>query len=166
VISASHKITSGQPVGSEAAIRTCVVAPLDGGATYRRALARRLGLEPLETAALLHVFAAGRLAAGELCSALALSSGQIDTLVERLIADGRLVRSAGPDAGLLAVAPRELERLAALMRPLDEELEALAAQMSADERAIVGRYLEAAAAVYERHAHAALDGDDPRSDSP
>jgi hypothetical protein len=155
----------GQPPGSvggnrgtptmsdgEAAIRACLSAPPVCGAAYRRALAHRLGLDSRETAALLHVSAAGRLTNGELGSALVLPAEEADALVERLVADGRLARSAD---GALEVAPPEAERLAALMRPLAEDLDAVAARLSAQERAIVGRFLEAAVAVSERHARAA-----------
>jgi hypothetical protein len=136
----------------DAPIRMCLSAPPVCGAAYRRALARRLGLDAREASALLHVLAAGRLTAAELGAALVLADDDARALVERLVAGGRLVRSADD---VIEVAPPEAERLAALTRPFNEDLDAVAARLSADERAVVGRFLEAAVAVSERHAREA-----------
>jgi DNA-binding MarR family transcriptional regulator len=136
----------------DATIRMCLSAPPVCGVAYRRALARRLGLDAQETGALLHVVAAGRLTAAELSAALVLPDGEVSALVERLVAGGRLVRSAGD---VIEVAPPEAERLAELMRPLNQDLDALAERFSPDERAVVGRFLEAVVDVTERHAREA-----------
>jgi DNA-binding MarR family transcriptional regulator len=136
----------------EAAIRQFLDEQNTYGARYRRALARRLGLDPHEAAALLHVVLAGRLTADELRLALVLPADEAVALVERMVAGGLLVRSTGQRGEEFEIALPTLERLAELTRPLVEDLDALATRLSPDERAIVGRFLEEVVAVNERHA--------------
>lgn len=138
--------------GGDAAIRQFLDEQNTYGARYRRALARRLELDPYETAALLHVSLAGRLTVGQLGLALVLQQDEATALVDRMASWGLLVRSDGPDGDQFEVALPTLERLAGLTQPLVEDLDALAAQLSADERAIVGRFLEEVVLINERHA--------------
>jgi DNA-binding MarR family transcriptional regulator len=150
--------------GSEAAIRRFLDEQHTFGARYRRALARRLGLDPYETAVLLHVALAGPLSPGELASALVLPPHEAGKLVERMVADGNLV-AVGPARERFGVSLPTAERLAAFTRPLVQDLDALAARLSPEERAIVGRFLEEIVCINERHAEdaarRAIEGDDP-----
>jgi len=132
----------------QAAIRKPMPAPLECVGAYRRALARWLGLGSREAAALLHVRAAGSLTADALRLALVLSAEEAEALVDGLVARGRLVVCGDR----LRLTPPEAERLAVLLQPFVDALDAVGARLSPHERAIVGRYLEAAVAVGERHA--------------
>jgi DNA-binding MarR family transcriptional regulator len=138
--------------GGEAAIRQFLDEQNTYGARYRRALARRLELDPYEAAALLHIALAGNLTASQLSLALVLPEDEATALVDRMAASGQLVRSDGPAEAQFGIALPALERLARLTRPLVEDLDALAAKLSPEERTIVGRFLEEVVLINERHA--------------
>ena len=95
---------------------------------------------------------AGRLTAGELRLALVLPEDEATALVDHMVAGGHLVRCAGERGEELEIALPTLERLALLTRPLVEDLDALATNLSAEDRAIVGRFLEEVVVINERHA--------------
>jgi hypothetical protein len=147
----------------EAAIRQFLDEQNTYGGRYRRALARRLDLDPYEVAALLHVALATQLTARELSFALVLPEAETTALVDRMVAHGLLVRSGAR----LGIALPARERLARLTRPLVEDLDALARRLSPEERAIVGRFLDEVVAINERHAddvaRRALECDSPPS---
>jgi DNA-binding MarR family transcriptional regulator len=148
---------------SEAAIRQFLDEQHTYGGRYRRALARRLELDPYETAALLHVARAGQLTARELSVALVQPADETTALVDRMVAHGLLVRSAAT----FGIALPARERLARLTRPLVEDLDALARRLSPEERAIVGRFLEEVVTINERHADdAARQAFEPRGSPP
>jgi hypothetical protein len=119
------------------------------GARYREALARRLGFDAHEAAALLHMALVGRLTAEQLSLGLVLPAEETAALIERLISRGHVVRSARDEFG---VALPTLERLAEITRPLVRDLDALAAQLSEHDRAVIGRFLEAVVEIDERYA--------------
>lgn len=139
----------------EAAIRQFLGEQNTYGARYRRALARRLELDPFEAAAVLHIARAGPLTAAELGLALVLPAAEASALADRMVAGGQLVRFTGERGDEFGAALPTLERLARLTRPLVEDLDQLATRLSAEERAIVGRFLEEVVAINERHADAA-----------
>lgn len=137
------------------------------GSRYRRALARRLGLEPDELAVVLHL-GRGEMTAGQLSHAVVLGVAEIMSLIEKLEDAGHVVRRAhAEDPQLVAVALSEstLSELEAVMRPLVEDLDALAAQLGSREREVVGRFMEAVTSISEREAElaarAVLEGDGP-----
>jgi hypothetical protein len=146
----------------EAAIRQFLDEQNTYGGRYRRALARRMELDPYEAAALLRLALATQMTAGELGIALVLPEDETAALVDRMIAHGLLVRSGAK----LGVALPARERLARLTRPLAADLDALARRLSPEERAIVGRFLEEVVTINERHADDVARRAIERSDSP
>ncbi|MGH2944877.1 MAG: hypothetical protein ACRDPC_01150 [Solirubrobacteraceae bacterium] len=92
---------------------------------------------------------AGRLTAAELSLALVLPLDEARAAAERLVARGHFVRSSGERFG---IGLPSLERLAAFTRPLADDLDAVAARLSPEERRIVGRFLEEVVLIVERHA--------------
>jgi DNA-binding MarR family transcriptional regulator len=119
----------------------------------RTRIARRLGLHPSELAALDHVEAHGTLAPHELRRLLGLSSGGVTMLGQRLERLGQLERRPHPRdrrSHVVALTPRARERLAAERAPVDAELDAALADLSAAERARLARLLADATAILER----------------
>jgi DNA-binding MarR family transcriptional regulator len=136
------------------------------GARYRRALARRMDLEPDGLAALLHLALAGRMSAGQLSFALVLPILETTALIDRLESDGHLSRAADPHGGdfeVVAMTRATGQRLAELTRPLVDDLDAIAERYTSEERAVIGRFLSDVVTSNERHAEAvarrALEGE-------
>lgn len=123
------------------------------GARYRRALARGMGLEPNELAALLHLAWARQMSLEEISFALVLPLGQASALVDRLESAGYVSRAGDPD--VVAMTLVTAERLAELTGPLVDELDAIAERYTPAERALIGRFLLEVVTSNERHAEAA-----------
>jgi DNA-binding MarR family transcriptional regulator len=137
------------------------------GSNYRRALARRFGLDPQEMAAVLHL-ARGELTAGQLSHALVLSVEDVVALVDGLEEAGHAVRrphAEDPHVAAVALSAATLVRLEETTRPLVVELDALAMRLQPHERETIGRFLEAVTLISEREAEAAaravVEGDAP-----
>jgi DNA-binding MarR family transcriptional regulator len=113
---------------------------------YATALARRLKLNLSEVAALEHLAAKEEGTASELAARLGLSSGAVTALTDRLERAGHLERHQHPydrRSRLLRPTPRALTEIRQQLRPLASEVEQIAAALSTEERAVVGRFLEA-----------------------
>jgi DNA-binding MarR family transcriptional regulator len=116
---------------------------------FAAAMARRTGLGLSEMAALEHLqHSRGGLTPTELGRRLSLSSGAITALVDRLERTGHVQRRPNP-----------ADRRSSVVLPVPEGLEEVgrhfvpvAAELTDKERAVVGRYLEAASEVFRRHA--------------
>jgi DNA-binding MarR family transcriptional regulator len=113
-------------------------------------VARRLGAPPAEFKAMDHLQEAGELTPGQLADRLALSSGAVTALIDRLERLGWAERVPHPsDRRSLIVrktggADTEAMKL---YGPLAQALVARAARMPAAERAATARFLDEAAAV-------------------
>jgi len=118
-------------------------------------LGRRLGVSQAELAALTHVAAAGELGPTELARRLDVTTGAITALVDRLSERGHLVREPHPgDRRRLSVhlTPHAVDEVMRHVRPLADDVGALAAAFSDGERAAIARFLDGLIAIVERHA--------------
>jgi DNA-binding MarR family transcriptional regulator len=125
------------------------------GERYRATVARLLGMDATEAAALAHLAQHGQLTPGELGSLVDLTSGGTTALIHRLLESGHLTRHPHPRdkrSSVLTASRAVLERAEELYAPLVEEMNELATRLTGTERAVIGRYLTEVAALSERQA--------------
>jgi DNA-binding MarR family transcriptional regulator len=125
------------------------------GERHRAAVARLLGMDDTEGAALAHLAQHGQLTPGELGDLVGLTSGGTTALIHRLVQSGHLTRHPHPRdrrSSILTASRAVLERAEELYAPLVEEMNELAARLGDADRAVVGRYLAEVAEASERHA--------------
>jgi DNA-binding MarR family transcriptional regulator/20S proteasome alpha/beta subunit len=125
------------------------------GERHRAALARLLGMDATEAAALAHLAQHGQLTPGELGSLIGLTSGGTTALIHRLVESGHVVRHPHPRdrrSSLITASDQVLERAQEFYAPLVQEMNALAARLDDDDRAIIGRYLTEVAELSEEQA--------------
>lgn len=113
-------------------------------------LAGRLGLRPLDFAALGHVMSAEstHLGPAELGQRVGISTGSATELVDRLERAGHVARArASSDRRRVSIVPQQqaIDRLLRELGPLLSSLDALAGEFSSDEQAAIQRYLRLAA---------------------
>jgi DNA-binding MarR family transcriptional regulator len=124
-------------------------------ARQRAALARRLGPTDSEVLAVQHLARAGELTPGQLGGLLQLSSGGTTGLIHRLERAGHLSRHANPRdrrSAVVRLTPAIAAWAADAWSPFVSEIDALASELSEDERDLVRRFLDGAADAAERHA--------------
>src|SRR5918998_4692160 len=123
---------------------------------FAAAMARRTGLGLSEMAALEHLqHSRGGLTPTELGRRLSLSSGAITALVDRLERTGHVERRAHPAdrrSSVVLPVPGGLGEAGRHLRPVAAELLEKSAELTDEERAAVGRYLEVVTEVFRRHA--------------
>jgi len=123
---------------------------------FAAAMARRTGLGLSEMAALEHLqHSHGGLTPTELGRRLSLSSGAITALVDRLERIGHVERRPNPAdrrSSVVLPLPEGLEEAGRHLVPVAAELLEKTAELTDEERAAVGNYLEAATEVFRRHA--------------
>ena len=123
---------------------------------FAAAVARRTGLGLSEMSALEHLqHAHGGLTPTELGKRLSLSSGAITALVDRLERTGHVERRPNPAdrrSSVVLPVPEGLEEAGRHLRPVAAELLEKSAELTDEERAAVGRYLEVVTEVFRRHA--------------
>jgi DNA-binding MarR family transcriptional regulator len=123
---------------------------------FAAAMARRTGLGLSEMSALEHLqHAQGGLTPTELGKRLSLSSGAITALVDRLERTGHVERRPNPAdrrSSVVLPVPEGLEEAGRHLRPVAAELLEKSAELTDEERAAVGRYLEVVTEVFRRHA--------------
>jgi DNA-binding MarR family transcriptional regulator len=127
-------------------------------------VARRLGAPPVEFKAMDHLQEAGELTPGQLADRLALSSGAVTALVDRLERLGWVERSAHPSdrrSVIVSKAGESNSEALKLYRPFARAISEAAGRMSAAERDAAVRFLEEAAAV-ARHKADELKSTGPR----
>jgi DNA-binding MarR family transcriptional regulator len=130
------------------------------GERHRAAAARLLEMDDTEAAALAHLAQHGQLTPGELGSLVGLTSGGTTALINRLLESGRLTRHPHPRdrrSSILTASPAVLERASELYAPLVSDMNELAESLTAEERAMIGRYLADVVELFERHASRLLD---------
>jgi DNA-binding MarR family transcriptional regulator len=124
-------------------------------ARQRAALARRLGLTDSEVLAVQHLARAGELTPGQLGALLQLSSGGTTGLIHRLQRAGHVSRHAHPRdrrSAVVRLTPAIEAAATETWAPLVADIDALALELSNDERELVRRFVERAADAAERHA--------------
>lgn len=134
------------------ALRAVNVAAAD----VEHELARRLGLRPLDYAALAHVMDARRdLGPAELSGLVGVSTGSGTELVDRLEHAGHVERHRHPTDRrrvVLRASESATGRVVGELRDLFDALDSLAADLSDEEQDTVVRYLRAAAERMRRYA--------------
>lgn len=122
------------------------------GSEASTALARRMTMHPTDLAAMSHIaYAAQQLGPGELSSRLGITPAATTDLIDRLEAAGHLLRERNPDdRRRVRLVPTESAKAAVRSQLADllDRLDSVSEDFSADERAAIQRYLEAAAAAY------------------
>ena len=123
---------------------------------FAAAMARRTGLGLSEMAALEQLkHSHGGLTPTELGRRLSLSSGAITALVDRLERTGHVERRPNPAdrrSSVVLPVPEGLEEAGRHLRPVAAELLEKTAELTDEERAAVGRYLEVVTEIFRRHA--------------
>lgn len=123
---------------------------------FAAAIARRTGLGFSEMAALNHLrHSHGGLTPTELGRRLSLSSGAITALVDRLERTGHVERRSNPAdrrSSVVLPVPQGLEEAGRHLVPVAADLLTKTAELTDQERAAVGKYLEAATEIFRRHA--------------
>ena len=125
------------------------------GERHRGAMARLLRMSDTEAAALAHLARHGQLTPRQLGELLGLTSGGTTALVHRLEQAGHLTRRPHPrDKRSVILAPSRsvLQRAGEVYAPLVDDLDAVTARFSGEEREVIGRYMSEIASVSERHA--------------
>jgi DNA-binding MarR family transcriptional regulator len=155
--------------GSLQAIRGALLRKGLADAHHRSALARRFGFTGTEVLAIQHLALAGGLTPGELGARLQLSSGGTTGLIYRLEQAGHVRRTPNDRdrrSTVISLTPSIRDRTADALAPLVEEIDALIAELSEDERAALERFFDKLADVAERHAsRIARDADEARQDA-
>jgi DNA-binding MarR family transcriptional regulator len=118
-------------------------------------VARRIGAPPVEFKAMDHITEAGELTPSELADRLALSSGAVTALLDRLERLGWVKREPHPNDRRSIVVRQATPSDSAAMQmygPVAERLARIAAKMTPSERDAAIRFLEGAAAAAREHA--------------
>jgi DNA-binding MarR family transcriptional regulator len=113
-------------------------------------VARRFHAAPAEFKAMDHIQAAGGLTPGQLGDRLALSSGAVTALIDRLENLGWVKRVPHPTdrrSVIVSKASSELSECERIYAPYGEALARAAAKLTPKERAACVRFLEAAAEI-------------------
>jgi DNA-binding MarR family transcriptional regulator len=130
-------------------------------ARHRTAVARRLGMNETEMAAVAHLARHGELTQTRLGELLDLSSGGTAALVGRMERGGHVVRRADPAdkrVRLVSIAPATVDRAARAYAPLVADLERLLEELGED-GPLVTRFLAALVELSEAHAEAAWNAE-------
>jgi DNA-binding MarR family transcriptional regulator len=119
-------------------------------------IARRLEVSPTEYTALKHVMAAAEpIGPGRLARLLGMTSGSATVLVDRLEANGHLLRTRhGQDRRrvVLEVAPSTARKVSQELAPLVAEVVQVSALFEVQEQAVVHRFLGLLVTRYAAHA--------------
>ena len=123
---------------------------------FAAAMARRTGLGLSEMTTLEHLrHSHGGLTPTELGRRLSLSSGAITALVDRLERTGHVERRPNPTdrrSSVVLPVPQGLEEAGRHLVPVVADLLEKTAELTDEERAAVGKYLEVATEIFRRHA--------------
>lgn len=128
---------------------------------YAAAVAKRMGLEASELAALEHLQGAGPMTLGRLGERLSMSPGAVTALVDRLESKGYVERVPNPKdrrSALVRITEAGLSESLKHLWPYIEEMRSIEEGFSEGERAVVARFLSAATEATHRHAGTAPGG--------
>ena len=122
---------------------------------YAAALAKRMGVEASELAALEHLREAGPLTLGGLGKRLSMSPGAVTALVDRMERRGHVERVPNPldrRSALVRETGAGVEELFEHLWPYVEDVRRVEENFSEEEREVIARFLREAAGVTHRHA--------------
>jgi DNA-binding MarR family transcriptional regulator len=122
---------------------------------HRAAVTKQLGLTDTEADALGHLARAGGMTPSELGELLGMTSGGVTALTQRLELAGHISRERHPRdrrSSILKATPAMIERVQEKYRDFIREVDRVTAQLSQEERDVIGRYLERLVVLSERYA--------------
>jgi DNA-binding MarR family transcriptional regulator len=146
---------TGEAERSPEAIRAALNRKALASARHRVAAARLLGLGEREVLAIQYLAAAGTLTPAQLGERLQLTSGGTTALVRRLEQAGQVAREPHEQdrrSIVLRLTSEAAHAATELFAPLVGDLDRLALELSADQRSLVGRFIESVAEAAERRA--------------
>lgn len=130
---------------------------LDVTDDFERSLGDELAVNATDLTAMQHLIAAGPLSPTVLAERLGLSTAAVTTVIDRLEASGHARRVPNPDdrRGTLVVPEatsvgRAMKRIVPMVREVDAAVQSF----TADEQAIIVRYLHTVVDAYRGHADA------------
>jgi DNA-binding MarR family transcriptional regulator len=122
------------------------------------AIARRLGLRPMDYTALNHVFVnAGSLSPHHVSARLGISTGSASELLDRLERAGHIERHRSTDDRrrvTLTPTPRAVENVLSELAPLIAALDDLAAEYPPEQAAVITEYLRRAVQIMRQYEQA------------
>jgi DNA-binding MarR family transcriptional regulator len=113
----------------------------------------QLGLDALELLAVEHLGMEGEMGPSELARRVHVTTGATTALVDRLVAHGYVTRETHPSDRrklLVRLTPQARHKAHLHVLPMADEVVALAADLSDEERETVGRFLDDLVAVLRR----------------
>ena len=122
---------------------------------YAAAVAKRMGIEASELAALEHLQGAGPMTPGQLGGRLSMSPGAVTALVDRLEKRGHVERKPNPEdrrSALLRGTEGGMRDSLEHLWPYIEEMRSIEEGLTEEERAVISRFLRAATEATHRHA--------------
>lgn len=122
---------------------------------YASALAKRMGIETSELAALEHLQGAGPMTPGRLGRRLSMSPGAVTALVDRLEKRGHVERMPNPEDRRSALVRETEEGLGDSLEhlwPYILEMRGIEEGFTEEERRVISRFLQAATEATHRHA--------------
>jgi DNA-binding MarR family transcriptional regulator len=138
---------------SPQAIRRLLCRKASSAERHRLLVGGRLGLDPTEAEAVLHLARAGEMAPHLLADLLGLTSGGVTAVVQRLERAGRVVRRPHPHdrrSILVALNAATLDLVTEAYAPLVHGVDRVAGDLSEEERHVVAQFLERVVALTER----------------
>ncbi|HKH11434.1 MAG TPA: MarR family transcriptional regulator [Rubrobacter sp.] len=127
---------------------------------YAAALAKRMGIEASELAALEHLEGSGPMTPGRLGRRLSMSPGAMTALVDRLEARGHIERMPNPEdrrSALLRGTEKGLGDSLEHLWHYIEEMRGIEEGFTEEERRVISRFLKAATEATHRHAERLSD---------
>jgi len=123
-------------------------------AAANHVIARRMGLSLTDLTALDHLLAGQPLGTGELAERLGMRSPSATAVLDRLESAGLVRRTDHPTDRrrvVVEISPEGCAQAEHAVQPLIDQLDGLAAGLTADERQLISDHLEAVARVLRRH---------------
>jgi DNA-binding MarR family transcriptional regulator len=151
----ANRSMTGDAERSAEAIRAALNRKALASARHRVAAARLLGLGEREVLAIQYLAATGRLTPAQLGERLQLTSGGTTALVRRLERAGQVAREPHEQdrrSIVLRLTGDAARAATELFAPLVGDLDRLALDLSAEQRGLIGRFIEGAADAAERRA--------------
>lgn len=147
--------TASDEGGRGDAVRELVYRLELAGSRHRAARAEQLRVDEREVAALEQLVGADGLTPTDLAQRLGLSSGGVSVLLDRLDAAGHIERLPHPHDGrkrVVVISPAGGDWLAAYLAPITAPIERATSWLSAEDRAVLERFLDHLVALREMEA--------------
>lgn len=114
-------------------------------ALHSQAVAKRVGLAPVDLECLDMIFLAGPVTAGQIMEHTKLTSGAVTGLIDRLAKKGYVERAADPHDRrkvIVRIVPEAIKPIQDLFGPMAERSTTLMSQYSAEELELIAGFVE------------------------